>query len=159
MLRHVASIFAGYFLILLWVMTSHSIVWWIGGPGFAFREGTRIETLPWMVLSLAFWLIGGAIGGFVSALIARHPSNLPSWVLAVLVFGMSIYSAFAYLRTGPQELPPGIDPASIDAAQFGIKPTWYPFTMAVLVAAGVLAGSWLVGDQSEEDAADEPTAG
>ncbi|MBW3670884.1 MAG: hypothetical protein KY432_04350 [Acidobacteria bacterium] len=155
MLRYVASIFAGYFLILLWVMTSHSIVWWIGGPGFAFREGTMIETLPWIVLSLAFWLIGGVIGGFVSALVARHPANLPSWVLAVLVLGMSLYSAFAYMQTGPQDLPAGVDPASIDAAQFGVKPTWYPFTMAVLVAAGVLAGSWLHGDQSEELVADE----
>lgn len=150
MVRSVLAVLAGYFLILIWAMTSHSIVWWVTGPEFAYAEGTRVETLPWILISLFLWLVGGAIGGFVSALVARHPVNLPSWVLAVFVFGMSIYSGIMYVRTGPPELPEGIDPASIDAAQFGIKPGWYPFVLAFLVAGGVLAGSWLFGNQSDE---------
>ena len=147
--RSVLAVLAGYFLILIWVMTSHTIVWWITGPEFAFEEGTRVETLPWILISLLFWLIGGVCGGFVSALIARHPINLPSWVLAVFVLGMSIYSGIAYLRSGPPEMPEGLDPTSIDAAQFGIKPDWFPFVMAVLVAGGVVAGGLLFGNQSD----------
>lgn len=150
-MRSVLAIFGGYFLILIWVMTSHSLVWWIAGPALLYREGSRVETLPWVLLSLVFWTFGGVIGGFVSALIARHPANLPSWILALLVFGMSLYSAVTYLRTGPPDLPAGIDPMSLDAAQFGIKPVWYPFAMTVLVPAGVLIGSWFFGNQPEDN--------
>ena len=147
--RSILSIFAGYFLILIWVMTSHSIAWWIGGPELAYKAGTRIETLPWLTISLVLWTIGGVLGGFASALIGKHPRNLPSWVLAVFVFFMSVYSGVMYLRQGAPELPEGIEAGSLDAAQFGIKPEWYPFAMAVLLAAGVLAGSWFYGTDTE----------
>lgn len=149
MVRSILAVFGGYFLIMIWVMTTHSVAWWLGGPGLAYQEGTRIETGLWMAISLSFWLIGGVLGGFVSALIAKHPRNLPSWVLAVMVLIMTVYSGIAYVRNGPGEPPQGLDPASIEAAQFGIKPDWFPFAMAVLVAGGVLIGSWLIGDQSE----------
>lgn len=151
MLRYVASIFAGLILIYIWMTTMHSFMWWIGGPEFLYREGTRSESLPWSIISIIIWLTAGAVGGFVSALVARHPSNLPPKVLAALVVVLMGYGAMSYLKVGPPVLPAGIDPGSFEGAQFAIKPSWYLIAVALVCAAGVLAGSWLMGDLTDEE--------
>ena len=151
MVRYVASIFAGMILIYIWMTTAHSFMWWIGGGEFLYVEGTRMESLAWSIASVIIWLTAGAVGGFVSALVARHPSNLPSKVLALVVGMVMGYGALSYLRIGPPVLPEGIDPMSFEGAQFAVKPTWYLFTAAIAASIGVFAGSWVVGDLTDED--------
>lgn len=151
MIRHVASIFAGLVLIYIWMTTAHSFAWWIGGPEFLFADGTRMESVAWSLVSLVIWLSAGVVGGFVCALVARHPTNLPAKVLALVVAVFMGYGAMSYLQVGPPPLPEGIDPVSFEGAQFAIKPTWYLITVAIASAAGVLAGSWFLGGQWDDD--------
>jgi hypothetical protein len=142
-MRSVLAVLAGYLVMFIWVVTSLSIAWYFIGPEVGFRPGTTEVTAVWLLINIPLSFIGAIFGGWVAAVIGRHPANLPVKVLAGIVFLLALLNAWMQRTMERPEIPEGFDLATFEAAQYAIQPDWYNVSLAILGPVGVLVGGMM----------------
>ena len=146
MLRAIAAVVVGYFVMAALAVASAGVSWGILGAEGAFAEGSTVASTPWSVLSVVMGLIAAVLAGFIAAQIGRHPTNMPVKILAgfVLLFGL----ALAVVTSGatPTPIPEGktmADMTFFEAGQVASNPAWYLWLIPVVGAVGTLIGGRL----------------
>ena len=141
MLRAIAAVIVGYIALSIWVMATMTGAWFVLGGEFAFVEDTTEASTGWCVVAVVLGFIGAMFGGFITAAIARSPTNRPVTVLAGLVLGIGLLLAF--LSQGRAAGPMTGELSVWEAAGESIPPAWYAFTIPFVGMIGVMLGGRL----------------
>lgn len=143
MLRAVASVIVGYFVMVLVVFLGFTAAYVSIGQANTFRPNSLEVTPLWLGIALTISTVAALAGGVTARLIAR--TSTPVRVLAVLVL------VFGLLSAGLQMAAPPVDPAdipatisSLEAAGLARQPVWYGIVVAVIGAIGVMIGGAVV---------------
>ena len=96
MLRNVLAVVGGWFVMTAWVMLTSMLAWKVLGSSFALNESQDAPSGGWIAINLVLGFLGAGLGGFVTAGVARNPTNRPVMILAVLLLAMGLGSAMSY---------------------------------------------------------------
>jgi MFS family permease len=120
-LRSVLAVVAGYLLIFFATILTDVALGFLAPDAFP-AAGEGFASVPWMVVILVYSTIFAALGGYVTARIARRAELKHGLVLAAIMVLMSAGTMMAYA---------------------GRHPLWFQLTLLVLGPLAVLAGAWL----------------
>jgi len=143
MLRGAVAVIAGYLSLGAWTALVSTIAWEVLGAEFAFNEGVLVSA-GWILLLFPVILAGAALGGFVTAILGRSPTNSPVRILGGLVVALWLVSAVIHLMVddpAAAAAPSGLSAG--EAARQAVFPAWYNFTIPFVGLAGVLWGGKL----------------
>jgi hypothetical protein len=157
-MRSVFAVIGGYLVMLMWVVSTLSIAWYFTGPEVGFQPGTTEVTAVWLLINIPLSFVGALFGGWVAAVIGRHPTNLPVKVLAGVVFLLALLNVWMQRTMDRPEIPEGFDLSTFEAAQYAIQPGWYNILLAVIGPLGVIIGGAMqqrlrraVGEQPQSE--------
>jgi hypothetical protein len=118
MLRSAGAVVVGFIVAAVLVMLVTFVASWFLVPGF--RENPMAPpTGPYLVANVLGSLLAAVAGGYAAARAAGRAPLMHAGALGLLLLGMTVASG--------GEPAPG-------------QPAWYPMAIAVLAAAGALAG-------------------
>ena len=144
MLRSILAVVVGYLVLAVFVSVTLMIGWIAVGPEVAFRAGTTRVAPAWLAINIPLSLAGAVLGGWIAALIGRHPRNTPVKVLAGLVLVLGLLQAVMLVTTvRPAPTKPVTEMSMLEASAHGQQPVWYSFGIPILGAAAVILGGKL----------------
>lgn len=139
MLRAAAGLVVGYLVLAGMAVILMGLAWLATGPGFAFRGGTPETSTGWSLMSVGLGLVCAGFGGRVAARFSPHAVPL----LAVVVLGLGLLSAFGPPPVRPALEKPVAELGVFEAASYAVQPAWYRYAIPLAGAAGVLlGGAW-----------------
>lgn len=140
--RIVVSAVVGYLVIFVFVFGSFSIAYLAMGTDRAFLLNSYDVSDLWIAVSLVLGFVAAAIGGKVSAAIARDRKG--PFALAGIVFVLGIVMA-ACVALAPEQasVERTADVSNLDAMQKAVQPLWVAILNPVLGVVGVLLGAGL----------------
>jgi len=138
MLRSILAVIASYILMSILVIGAFMGLWFGMGPDRLLMPGSWKGGLFLCIAAPAITVIGGLLGGWICAKIARNRSAVMA--LAAVVLGLGFVTAFFTLQkpfpADPRE--PGLTMEQL--MEKGREPTWLALLNPILGAASVLAG-------------------
>jgi hypothetical protein len=141
MLRTILSVVVGYVAIFILVFFTLAVAFMVMKADGALKPGSFETSSLWLVVSITLGFVVAAIGGFISAAIARKPSGPIALAIVVLVLGLIF--AIPALRPAESEEPAvrAGDVGMMEAMQKAKQPPWFAIVNPFIGAAGVLIGS------------------
>jgi hypothetical protein len=139
--RSIGSAVAGYLVVFATIFGAMTAAWFALGENGTFRPGVWELTNSWIVISSAVALGAGALGGLVTAKLARDTRGLK--ILAGLIVVIGVLLALPILTgSHPQApLPRATGLPMFQAMANGQPPAWLVLLNPLLSAsAALLAG-------------------
>lgn len=156
MIRAIFSAIAGYFLMVIVVLSCIAATWFTLGNRFAFEGESRTASLGWSVIQLVAGGLGAIAAGALAAWLAGPKHSLAIRILIGMILVLGILNAVLALGVTPPPLPEGKTLDSLnfsEAGQYARSPTWYLFAVVI---AGV-AGIWMGGRLATTKPSTQPT--
>jgi hypothetical protein len=139
MLKSILGVIVGYIVMAIFSFAIFSCAYLGLGVERVFEaESYHVSTI-WMVIMIAFALIGGILGGWVCAAISKSKGACMAFAGIVLALGL-IVSIMTKMKDHPETARTG-DVPNLEAMQKAQTPTWLCLLNPVLCAAGVLLGA------------------
>lgn len=139
MLKSILGVIVGYIVMAIFSFAIFSCAYLGLGVERVFEaESYHVSTI-WMVIMIAFALIGGILGGWVCAAISKSKGACMAFAGIVLALGL-IVSIMTKMKEHPETARTG-DVPNLEAMQRAQTPTWLCLLNPVLCAAGVLLGA------------------
>jgi hypothetical protein len=142
MLRAIGGTVVGYLVMVVLVMATFTGLYFAMGADGAFRKGSYVPSLPWILLTFVLSLGAAVAGGWVSVAVGKSIKS--ATILATVVFALGMAVAVMTLNEPPLENPVRLgDVSNLEAMQKAKEPTWVAFMNPIIGAVGVLAGARL----------------
>lgn len=141
MLRIVASVVAGYLVLLLCLFALLSGAFLSMGTDRAFEPGSYRVSVMWILVYLVLGFAASILGGVVSRAIARTRTGPKALAGLVLVLGLAVAAMGAMTPSPPMDRPG--DLGNLEAMQQAVQPAWATVLDSIVGAAGVLVGGRL----------------
>jgi hypothetical protein len=139
MLKSILGVVVGYIVMAIFSFAIFTCAYLGLGVERVFEPESYDVSTIWMVLMIAFGLIGGIVGGWVCAAISKSKGACMAFAGIVLALGL-IVSIMTKMKEHPDIARTG-DVPNLQAMQMAQTPTWLCLLNPVVVAAGVLLGA------------------
>ena len=142
MLRAIGGTVVGYLVMVVIIMATFTGLYFLMGADRAFRTGTYVPSLSWILVTFVLSLAAAMAGGWVSVAVGK--SIKAATLLATVVFVLGMALAVMSLNEPPLENPVRLgDVSNFEAMQKAKEPSWVAFANPILGAIGVMAGARL----------------
>jgi len=138
MLKAALGVVAGYVVMAVMVMITFSAAYLGLGADGAFRPGSYVPSMAWVVVSVVLGLAAALAGGLCCARIA--PGTRAPLALAGFVLGLGLLLAVPALVDSRPLEPRGGDVGNFEAMQKARTPGWLAVLNPLVGASGVLLG-------------------
>ena len=139
MLRAIGGTAVGYLVIVAILVVTFTGLYLLMGADGAFRKGTYVPSLSWILVTFVLGLLAAMLGGWVSVAVGKSMKS--ATLLATMVFVLGMAQAVLSLNASPLENPVRLgDVSNFEAMRKAKEPTWVSFTNPILGAIGVMAG-------------------
>lgn len=140
--RTIVSAIAGYAVLFAVTFVTFSIAYLTMGADRAFLPGSYDVSVLWIAVSFILGSAAAALGGAVSAAIAKNRKGPIVLAGIVLALGLGMALAVATAPTqGLVERTAGV--GNLEAMSRGVQPVWVAFVNPFLGVAGVWLGAGL----------------
>lgn len=150
MIRSTIAALGGYLVIAVIVMSLSMITFYGFGNSFVFEEGTVNVSMAFMVTQLIIGAIAALIGGWATALFAKHERPQATMILVGIIVMLGFVFAAGSTVFPRSKLPDGksVEELSFSGVgQYAVQPKWYPFALPIVGAIAAFAGSKLFQSQ------------
>ena len=142
MLRAIGGTVVGYLVMVALIIITFTGLYFLMGADGAFRKGTYVPSLPWILVTFVLSFAAAMAGGWVSVAVGKSIKS--ATILATVVFVLGLALAVVTMNESPMENPVRLgDVSNFEAMQKAKEPTWVAFTNPILGAIGVVAGARL----------------
>lgn len=138
MLKSILGVIVGYIVMAIFSFAIFTCAYLGLGVERVFEPETYNVSTIWMVLMIAFALIGGIVGGWVCAAISKSKKACMVFAGIVLALGL-IASIATKMKDHPDTARAG-DVPNLVAMQNAQTPTWLCLLNPFVCVAGVLLG-------------------
>ena len=137
-LRGIAGVIVGYIFIVAFIMGTFSLLYLAMGADNAYKAGTYVVSMTWIIPTFIIGLIAAFIAGWLCFLIARSRVAVIVFAAIVLFLGIGLAVSQALVDLPLEERKGEV--SNFEAMQKSVTPTWVAVVNPVLGAMGILIG-------------------
>lgn len=139
MVRIILGVIVGYLASFATIFIFSSGLYFLLGKSGSFQEGNYDLTTSWILPSIIFFFVGGAIAATVCGLISKNPKS--GLYMGIVIFVLGLLIAFMHIAQDPGVSVRGTEEVGlIDAMNKAHGPAWTFFANAVAGFVGAVSG-------------------
>ncbi len=143
MAKTILGVILGYVASFLTIFLLSSGLYFLLGKSGSFQEGNYDLTISWIMPSIIFFFVAGAIAATVCILVSKNPKS--GLYMGIVIFALGLLIAFMQIAQDPGVTVRGSEEVSlIDAMNKAHGPAWTFFANAVAGFVGAVSGGNLL---------------